>query len=67
MPEPETQELQLEAGQRELAERKQAREADLPSEERTHERRAERSAYLSEKLAERARSEDEVASEDADG
>lgn len=67
MPEPETQELQLDAVQRELSERKQAREADLPNDRRTHERRAERSAYLSEKLEQRGRSEDEVAPEDADG
>jgi hypothetical protein len=59
MPDPETRELQIEQVQRELRERKQAEEADLPTEERTHERRADKHEYLREKLGERARSEDE--------
>jgi hypothetical protein len=59
MEDPETEELQIEQVQRELRERKQAEEADLPTEERTHERRADKHAYLREKLAERARSEEE--------
>ena len=59
MADPETKELQLEQVQRELAERKRTDEADLPSEERAHERRADKHSYLREKLAERARSEDE--------
>jgi len=59
MPDPETEELQLEQVQRELRARKQAEEADLPTEERAHERRADKHGYLREKLAERARSEDE--------
>ena len=59
MPDPETRELQIEQVQRELAERKQAEEADQPREERTHERRADKLSYLREKLAERARSEEE--------
>ena len=59
MADPETQELRLEQVQRELAEREQADEADLPAEERAHERRADKHAYLREKLAERARSEEE--------
>jgi hypothetical protein len=59
MEDPETQELQLEQVQRERAERKQARDADLPTEEHTHERRADKAAYLREKLADRARSEEE--------
>lgn len=62
MPDPETEELRLEQLQRERAEREQAEESDLPREERTHERRADRAAYLRSKLDERARSED-----DADG
>ena len=44
---------------RERDERAQAADADLPPEERTHERRADKHAYLREKLAERARSEEE--------
>ncbi len=59
MADPETKELQLEQVQHELAERKQADEAELPPEERTHERRADKHSYLREKLAERARSEEE--------
>jgi hypothetical protein len=59
MADPETKELQIEQVQRELAERKQADEADLPREERTHERRADKHEYLRSKLAERARSEQE--------
>jgi len=59
MPDPETKELQIEQVQRELRARKQAEEADLPTEERAHERRADKHEYLREKLAERARSEDE--------
>jgi septal ring factor EnvC (AmiA/AmiB activator) len=67
MPDPKTEELQLAEVQRELTERRQAREAEQEREEEAHERRAEKHAYLREKLAERAQSEDEVASEDAGG
>ncbi len=35
------------------------RDADLPTEEHAHDRRASKHAYLREKLAERARSEQE--------
>ena len=59
MADPETQELQVEQVQRELRERKRAEEAELPTEERTHERRADKHEYLREKLSERARSEEE--------
>ena len=59
MADPETRELQIEQVQRELAERKEAERADLPTEERTHERRADKHSYLRDKLAERARSEEE--------
>jgi hypothetical protein len=59
MPDPKTEELQVETVQRELAARQQADGATEPSEERTHERRAERAGYLREKLRERAESEDE--------
>jgi hypothetical protein len=57
--EPETKELRIEQGEREQSERKSAEEAELPTDERTHERRADKHAYLREKLAERARSEQE--------
>jgi hypothetical protein len=59
MADPETKELQIEQVQAELHERKRAEEAGLPPEERTHERRADKHHYLKEKLAERARSEEE--------
>lgn len=59
MADPETEELKLEQVQRELRERKRADEADLPADERAHERRADKHSYLREKLAERARSEEE--------
>jgi hypothetical protein len=67
MPDPKTEELQIAEVQRELAERRQAREAEQSRDEEAHDRRAEKHAYLREKLAERARSEDEVASEERDG
>jgi hypothetical protein len=60
MPDPKTEEMRLEQIQRDRAEREQADEALEPSEERTHERRSQRAAYLREKLEERARSEDEA-------
>jgi hypothetical protein len=56
---PKTEEMQLEELQRELSERRQADEAELEPDERTHERRADKHEYLREKLAERARSEEE--------
>lgn len=58
MPDPETQELRLEQIRREREEREQAGDAGEAEEERTHERRAERAAYLREKLGDRAESED---------
>ena len=61
MADPQTEELQVEQVQRELAERRQAAEAGLPAETRAHQRRADRHAYLKEKLRERAESEEESA------
>jgi hypothetical protein len=55
--EPETKEMRIEQRELEHAERDRAEEAELPTEEHTHERRAEKHAYLRDKLAERARSE----------
>ncbi len=62
MEDPETRELRLEQAALGDAEREQADEAESAAEERAHARRAEKHAYLSEKLAERARAE-----EDSDG
>ena len=59
MPDPKTEEMQVEQIRRERDERDQADDAAERAEQRTHERRADRAAYLKEKLDERARSEDE--------
>ena len=58
MEDPETQELRIEQKHREAAER-EAADADLPTEEHAALRRADKDAYLREKLEERARSEQE--------
>ncbi len=60
MADDDTEELRIEQAKRERDEREAAREADLPAEERAHERRAAKAAYLREKLAERAESEERV-------
>jgi hypothetical protein len=57
MADPETEGLQVDQVKREIAERRRAEEAGEPAETRTHERRADRAAYLREKLRERAESE----------
>jgi hypothetical protein len=59
MADPKTEELRIEQVQRVRSERAQADDAPDSNEERTHARRAERAAYLKEKLDERARSEQE--------
>jgi hypothetical protein len=56
---PKTEELSTDQLRREAIEREQARHADQKAEERAHERRADRAAYLREKLEERAASEEE--------
>jgi hypothetical protein len=58
MSEPDTGELRIEQEQRERAEREAAANAEQSTEEHTHVRRAEKHAYLEEKLAEREKSED---------
>jgi hypothetical protein len=60
MPDPKTEELRIEQIQRERSEREQAGDAAEPAEEKTHERRADRAAYLKKKLDERAKSEEEL-------
>jgi hypothetical protein len=60
MPDPKTEELQVAEIAREREERDQAQDAEQPHEERAHQRRAEKHAYLKDKLAERARAEDEA-------
>jgi hypothetical protein len=59
MADPKTEELRIEQVQRVRSERSQADDSGDSNEERTHERRAERAAYLKQKLDERAKSEEE--------
>lgn len=58
MADPKTEELRLEQGAKERQEQARARAAAEPAEERTHERRADRAAYLRDRLDERAESEE---------
>jgi hypothetical protein len=60
MPDPKTEELHIEQLDRQASEREQVQESSEDAERATHERRAERAAYLREKLGERAASEDEA-------
>ena len=60
MGDPITEEMHVEQLDRESVERERAEQAPEPAEQRTHERRAERAAYLREKLGERAASEEEA-------
>ena len=60
MGEPETEELRVEQLARARREHAHARAADEPAEQRAHERRADKAAYLKEKLDERAEAEDRV-------
>ena len=55
--EDDTGRLRTETLERERLERASAHEARDPDEEHTHKRRADKAAYLEEKLAERERSE----------
>lgn len=59
--EPTTETLRIEQLQRELAERKRADEAASGAEERAAERRADKAAYLREKLDEQAANPDDPA------
>jgi hypothetical protein len=60
MPDPKTEELRIAEMAREAEERTQARQAEMDDDEQAHERRADKHAYLRDKLAERARAEDEA-------
>jgi hypothetical protein len=64
MPDPETEELRLEQVQRAKREEDQARGTDQEAAEKAHKRRADKADYLREKLAERAKAEDEAAERD---
>jgi hypothetical protein len=58
--EPTTQELRAVQLDREARERAAARDAPTEDAEQAHERRADKAAYLEEKLAEAQRSEEEA-------
>jgi membrane protein len=60
MADPKTEELRVEQIRRERTEHDAARAADAEAEEKQHARRAERAAYLREKLDERAQAEERV-------
>jgi hypothetical protein len=64
MPDPKTEELRLEQIQRTRDAREREQEAPDRPEQHTEERRAEKADYLREKLAERAKAEDEAADDD---
>jgi hypothetical protein len=57
---PTTEELRAVQGERETASHQAAERADTEAEEAQHERRAQKSAYLREKLEERERAEREA-------
>ena len=63
----ETEDLTTGQITREAIERERARHASEQAEQRTHERRADRAAYLREKLDERAAAEEEDAAREEDG
>ena len=60
MADPKTEEMRLEQLKRARSEREQAEESTEAAEEKSPRRRAERAAYLKEKLDERAESEEEA-------
>jgi hypothetical protein len=64
MPDPKTEELRLDQIQRARQEREREREAGERPEQLAAARRAEKADYLREKLAERAKAEDEAAGRD---
>ncbi len=64
MPDPTTEGMRLDQIERAREERAREREAAERAEEEAHGRRADKADYLREKLAERAKAEDEAASKD---
>jgi hypothetical protein len=64
MGDPKTEELRVEQVQKEMAARDRADEATDEREQRTEKRRADRAAYLKEKLGDRAKSEEELRREE---
>ena len=64
MPDPTTEGLHLDQIERARREKRRAEQADEAAAERSHKRRADKADYLREKLAERAKAEDEPAEGD---
>ena len=64
MPDPTTEGMRLDQIERAAREKERADEADETEAEKSHERRADKADYLREKLAERAKAEDEAAADD---
>jgi hypothetical protein len=64
MPDPTTEGMRLEQIERARREHAQAKEADEKADEEAHEARAGKADYLREKLAERAKAEDEAEAAD---
>ena len=64
MPDPTTEGMRLDQIERASREKQRAEAADEAAAEKSHARRADKADYLREKLAERARAEDEAASDD---
>jgi hypothetical protein len=64
MPDPTTEGMRLDQIERARQEKARADEAEEAEAEKAHGRRAEKADYLREKLAERAKAEDEAAERD---
>jgi len=64
MPDPTTEGMRLDQIERASREKRRAEEAEEAAAEQAHEARAEKADYLREKLAERAKAEDEAATDD---
>ena len=60
MPDPTTEGMRLDQIERARLEKRRADEAEEAAEEKAHARRATKADYLREKLAERAKAEDEA-------
>ena len=59
-PDPKTEEMRVDQGERKTTEREAEKQAELPEDEQQHHRRADKAAYLEEKLAEREEAEREA-------
>ena len=64
MPDPTTEGMRLDQIERARREKQRADAAEEAAAEKSHARRADKADYLREKLAERAKAEDEVAERD---